>query len=127
MRKKSRTSSQIRIERIQSRMTEVISLVIQNELKDPSISPLASVLRVNVTKDLRYAKVFITVMGTDEEREATIIGLEKAKGYIRSRLASAVDTHTVPELTFVNDTSIEYAAYISKRLKEVMGNSENEN
>ena len=124
MRKKSRTSSQIRIERIQSRMTEVISLIIQNELKDPSVSPLASVLRVNVTKDLRYAKVFVTVMGTDEEKNETIAALKRATGYIKKEIALRLNLRIVPQPTFVLDNSIDYGMRINDILSKLNGNEQ---
>lgn len=109
----------LRMDRLQQQIMEALGRLIHEEVKDPGVSELTSVLRVEVTNDLKYAKVYITTYGQPEDRSRAIDGLNRAKGFLRSRLARILDTRTAPELTFVNDDSIEYAAHIQKKLEEL--------
>lgn len=109
----------LRMDRLQQQIMEALGRLIHEEVKDPGVSELTSVLRVEVTNDLKYAKVYITTYGQPEDRSRAIDGLNRAKGFLRSRLAKILDTRTAPELTFVNDDSIEYAAHIQKKLEEL--------
>ena len=108
-----------RMDRLQQQIMEALGRLIHEEVKDPGVSELTSVLRVEVTNDLKYAKVYITTYGQPEDRSRAIDGLNRAKGFLRSRLARILDTRTAPELTFINDDSIEYAAHIQKKLEEL--------
>ncbi len=109
----------LRMDRLQQQIMEALGRLIHEEVKDPGVSELTSVLRGEVTNDLKYAKVYITTYGQPEDRSRAIDGLNRAKGFLRSRLAKILDTRTAPELTFVNDDSIEYAAHIQKKLEEL--------
>ena len=109
----------LRMDRLQQQIMEALGRLIHEEVKDPGVSELTSVLRVEVTNDLKYAKVYITTYGQPEDRSRAIDGLNRAKGFLRSRMAKILDTRTAPELTFVNDDSIEYAAHIQKKLEEL--------
>lgn len=109
----------LRMDRLQQQIMEALGRLIHEEVKDPGVSELTSVLRVEVTNDLKYAKVYITTYGQPEDRSRAIDGLNRAKGFLRSRLARILDTRTAPELTFINDDSIEYAAHIQKKLEEL--------
>ena len=80
---------------------------------------MAGVTRVEVTPDLKYAKVFVSVYDKPEKIESTMIALEKAEGFIRSKLNGKMKLRRIPTLTFVHDTSIEYSAKISKLIDEV--------
>jgi len=102
--------------RISEEIKKELSTVIR-ELKDPRIPVMTSVLRVDVTPDLRFAKAHISVMGTDAEKAAAIEGLTKAAGFVRQQIGSRVDLRFTPEFTFVCDNSIEYGAKINEMFK----------
>ncbi len=95
-----------------------ISYLLQRELKDPRIG-FATVTAVEVTPDLKYARVFVSVMGTPEEQKATMTALASGKGFIRRELANRMDIRFVPDLTFKLDTSIEYSDKINRLLNEL--------
>ena len=97
---------------------QIISYLIQRELKDPRIG-FVTVTQVEVTQDLRYARVFVSVMGSDEERKATMVALNSAKGFIRHEVATRMTTRTVPELQFKLDRGLEYSDQINRLLNEL--------
>ena len=104
--------------RINGEVQKVISEAIRYS-KDPRISPFTSVMDVEVAPDLKTCKVWISVMGNDEDRERTAEGLKSAAGYIRSTLAKELNMRYTPELRFIMDDSIEYAINMSKKIDEV--------
>lgn len=110
--------------RISEEIKKELSNLIQNELKDPRLSKLVSVLHVNVTKDLRYAKVFISVMGSDEEKRSTLEGLKNASGFIRREIGHRIQLRYTPEIHFELDNSIEHGAYITKLINETVKHDE---
>jgi ribosome-binding factor A len=105
--------------RINEEFKREISALIMNGLKDPRIHPMTTVIETQVTKDLKYCKVFISVLGNQEAQEDTIKGLNSSKGYIRSELAKRINMRNTPELTFVSDQSIEYSIKMSKLIDEI--------
>lgn len=105
--------------RLSEEIKKTISNVIQNELKDPRIPMLTSVTNVDVTKDLKYAKVFISVYGNDEQKAKCIEGLKSSAGFIRKEIGSSIKMRHIPELVFELDNSIEYGLHISKILNEI--------
>ena len=106
--------------RINEEVKREISNIIQNEIKDPRLTAMVSVTDVKVTRDLRYAKVFVSIFGKDdEEKNNTFIALKNASGYIRRELAERVDIRHIPELQFVFDESIEYGNKIEKIIDEI--------
>jgi ribosome-binding factor A len=109
-----------RIVRISEEMKKEISAIIQGELKDPRLSRLISVTNVNVTKDLRYAKVFVSIMGNDEEKKNALDGLKSAAGFIRREVGHRIQLRYTPEIQFELDNSIEHGAYISKLINEAV-------
>ena len=104
--------------RINGEVQKVISEAIRYS-KDPRISPFTSVMEVEVAPDLKTCKVWVTVMGEEEERQRTQEGLKSAAGYIRSTLARELNMRYTPELRFIMDDSIEYAINMSKKIDEV--------
>ncbi len=104
--------------RINGEVQKVISEAIRYS-KDPRISPFTSVMDVEVAPDLKTCKVWVSVMGNDEDRERTSEGLKSAAGYIRSTLAKELNMRYTPELRFIMDDSIEYAINMSKKIDEV--------
>lgn len=108
-----------RISRISEEVKKVVSELIYNGLKDPRVNSLTTVTKVEVTRDLRYAKIYVSVFGDKEEKENTIKGLESAKGFIRKEISNKVDLRYTPEPIFVLDESIEHGIYMSKLIKDV--------
>lgn len=105
--------------RVNSEVQNELSKIIRNEIKDPRISMMTSVVAVEVSPDLKFAKAYISVLGSKEEKENTIKGLKSAEGFIRKKLASTVNLRNTPQFTFVNDDSIEYGVNMSKLIDEV--------
>ena len=104
--------------RINGEVQKVISEAIRYS-KDPRISPMTSVMDVEVAPDLKTCKVWVSVMGNDEDRLRTEEGLKSAAGYIRSTVAKELNMRNTPELRFIMDDSIEYAINMSKKIDEV--------
>ena len=105
--------------RINGEVLKALSVIIRDEIKDPRIHPMTSVMEVEVAPDLKPCKVWISVLGPDEALQETIRGLKSAEGYIRRELARTVNLRNTPELTFLADRSIEYGIRMSKRIDEV--------
>jgi ribosome-binding factor A len=97
---------------------QIVSYLLQRELKDPRIG-FATITQVEVTQDLKYARVFVSVMGSDEERKATMAALQSAKGYVRHEVATRMTTRTVPEIQFKLDRGLEYSDQINRLLNEL--------
>lgn len=100
-----------RMGRIGEEYKKELSQIIDRELKDPSITGMISVTKVKVTNDLKYAKIYISILNSEDEK-ATIDGLKKSSGFIRTELAKRVNLRNTPELIFEKDDSIEYGAKI---------------
>jgi ribosome-binding factor A len=107
-----------RIVRISEEVKKEISSIIQNDLKDPRLPNMVSIISCSVTKDLRYAKVFISVLGNDEEKKNAISALKSAAGFIRRELGHRIQLRYTPEIHFELDTSIEHGIYINKLLDD---------
>lgn len=105
--------------RINGEVQRELSRIIRSEVKDPRIHPMTTVTAVEVTPDLKYCKAYISVLGTDEEKEATLAGLGSAVGYIRKALAKSVNLRNTPEISFISDHSIEYGVRMAARIEEV--------
>ena len=105
--------------RINSEVQRALSTIIREEVKDPRVDPLLSVTDVVVAPDLKTAKAYISVLGDAEKLSATIEGLKKAEGYIRSCLAKSVNLRNTPQITFIPDTSIAYGVAMTKKIDEV--------
>lgn len=107
-----------RIDRISEEIKKEMGSIIQNELKDPRLPSMVSITALNVTKDLKYAKVYVSVFGNDEEKKAAIQALKSAAGFIRRELGHRVQIRYTPLLQFELDNSIEHGFHIEKLLKE---------
>ncbi len=106
--------------RINGEVQKVLAEIIRSEIKDPRIPPLASVVSVEVSPDLKTCKAWISVLGGEEEAASALEGLKSASGYIRSRLAREINLRNTPEITFVMDQSIAYGVSMSKKIDEVI-------
>lgn len=111
-----------RTDRISEEVKKELSSIIR-DLKDPRIPMMTSVVSVNVTNDLRYAKAYISIMGTPEEKKEALKALKSAAGFIRREIGSRIKLRCVPEFSFGEDTSIEYGAHINDLLNKL--NSDN--
>ena len=105
--------------RINSEVLKELSQIIAYEVKDPRINPFTSVMDVYVAPDLKTCKVYVSVMGSDEDKENTMTGLNSAKGMIRSLLAKRMNMRNTPEITFILDESIEKGIEMMKFIDEV--------
>lgn len=110
--------SEERAKRVREAMRAEISDIIRNEIKDPRIG-FVSVTSVEVSRDLRHARVYISVLGGDEERRATLAALEGARGFIRGEVGRRLRLRFAPELVFRADDSIAHGAEISRLLAEI--------
>ena len=108
-----------RVKRLNSLIREVISEVLQKDVKNPHISELTTITDVEMTGDGRYAKVFITVIGTDEEKKDTLDALNQAAGFIAVNSAKKVVLRYFPTLEFKLDTSLEKHMKIDKILTDI--------
>lgn len=115
-----------RLERVASVVRFVVSDAISNRLSDPRISPLASVTRVQVTGDLRYATVYVSVVGTEVEERKTLAGLEHARGFIQGRLGKRLNTRHCPTLQFRLDRSIKGGTETNRLIDETMAEERRE-
>ena len=106
--------------RINGEVQKALAQIIRGEIKDPRISPFTSVVAVEVAPDLKTCKAWISVLGGEEEREATGQGLKSAEGFIRSQLAKIVNLRNTPYITFIMDQSIEYGVNMSHKIDEVL-------
>lgn len=105
--------------RINGEVQKELSKLITTEIKDPRISPLTSVVAVEVAPDLKTAKVYVSVLGNEEVQQDTLRGLKSAAPFMRSQLAKNINLRNTPELKFVMDQSIEYGVNMSKLIHDV--------
>lgn len=105
--------------RINGEVQKELSLIISREIKDPRISPMTSVVSVDVTPDLKHCKAYISVLGDEKAQQDTLAGLKSAIGFIRKALAKSVNLRNTPEISFVMDQSIEYGVNMSRMIDEV--------
>jgi len=114
-----------RQERVAAVVREVVSDLLSTRIKDPRIG-FTSVVKVEVTKDLSLAKVYVSVFGSQEDKERTMEGLTSAQGLIRSEVGKALGIRHTPEVQFVLDEGIEHSIRVSKLLDEIKRSEEGE-
>ena len=110
-----------RMERIKDEFKRELSSIFR-EIKDPRLSSMVSVIAVEVTKDLKYAKVYVSVMGSQEEKDNSIKALKSATGFIKREIGARLNLRAVPHPTFVLDNSIDYGAHINDLIKKINEN-----
>ena len=91
-------------------------------VKDPRVTGLVTVTGVDVTRDLRHAKVHVSILGTESEKTATMEGLQSVAGYLRAKLGRTLRLRVTPELDFRYDASIAHAAHIDALLEQIRTN-----
>lgn len=109
--------------RVGELLKEEISQIVLREMKDPRIG-FVSVTDVEVSGDLRHAKVFISVYGSEKEKEETLEGLQQAQGFVRKLVGERVKIHHTPEIIFRYDDSIENGVHISEIIKDLKESGE---
>lgn len=109
-----------RMERVNELIREEISELIRREVKDPRLNSFISVTEVVTSSDLRHARVFISIMGTDEEKRQVEKGLAAATGFLRRELGERLSLRYTPELLFQLDDSIERGSRLLQLIKEVV-------
>jgi ribosome-binding factor A len=107
-----------RTHRVEDLIRAELSSLLLREVKDPRVR-LATISSVQVSRDLRYATIAVSVLGSDEERAACIEALDHGKGFLRSRLAERLPTRTTPELRFQLDRGPEYSQRINDLLESL--------
>ncbi|MBP5453176.1 MAG: 30S ribosome-binding factor RbfA [Lachnospiraceae bacterium] len=105
--------------RINEEVYRELAQIIRGDIKDPRISPLTSVVAVEVAPDLKTCKAYISVLGDNEAIKSTYQGLKSAEGFIRRELARRINLRNTPSITFVMDNSIEYGVNMSKLIDDV--------
>ena len=113
-----------RTKRLNSLLKEVISEMIRKHVRDPLVSELMTITEVDITKDLHYAKVFVSVMGSDQDRTNTISALNQAAGFISVKASKHVVMRHFPALTIKLDTSVDKHMKIDSLLKEIQKEKE---
>ena len=106
--------------RIHEEVKREVSNIIQNEIKDPRLTAMVSVTDVKVTRDLRYAKVFVSIFGkNDEEKNNTFVALKNASGYIRKEIGQRINLRYNPQIIFELYDSINYGMHIEELIQRV--------
>ncbi len=105
--------------RINEEVMHELSNIIRNDIKDPRLPMMTSVVKVDVAPDLKTAKAYISVLGTEEEKKNSILALKSASGFIKSQLARKINLRNTPQIQFILDDSIEYGVTMSKLIDEV--------
>lgn len=111
-------SSHQRAARVADEMREILAQLIRDEVKDPRVG-FVSIVKVEVSGDLRHAKIFVSVLGDEQQKKGSLKGLTSAAGFLRSEVARALQLRYTPELHFVLDESIERGQKIAQLLVEV--------
>lgn len=116
--------SQLRVEKVQEFIKQEISKIILTELKDPRVG-FATITQVEATGDLRSVKIYVSLMGSDEQKADTWKGLQSSLGYLRSEIGKRIRMRITPELSLHIDESLDYSAHIQElliKIKQEEGN-----
>ena len=108
-----------RTERVNVLLRQKLSEIITLEMKDPRLTPMVTITEVGVTRDLKRAKVFTSVLGSSEEGKAAVDALNAASGFLRRELLARLSLRNVPFLSFVADDSIQKGSYLLQRISDV--------
>lgn len=112
MRKNSKKNNMLN-----EQLKRALSVVVNNEVKDPGLELMTSITEVIVAPDLKTAKVYVSIMGDEEQKAGSIEALNRAGGFLRSRLAEILNLRLTPKLVFKEDHSLEYGSYIDKLIE----------
>jgi len=109
-----------RLERLNTDFAREIAEIIRTDLKDPRIGLIVSVLKTETSVDLKYCKVYVSILGSPAEQQETLDGLRNAAGFIRKRVAERVNPRQAPEIRFEFDSSMEYGFKMDKLIDDVI-------
>ena len=113
-----------RMIRINDEIMRESAEIIRSELKDPRICTITSVVKVNTTNDLKFCKIYVSVLGDADLKNEVMEGLVNAQSYIRHRLADRINLRNTPEITFILDETLEHGMRIGKLIDSVVSHNE---
>lgn len=108
----------VRGEKINTELKKEMSMLLR-EIKDPRVPSLVSVMKTEVTKDLKFAKIYVSVMGNEEVKKNALKGLKSASSFLRREISRRLNLRVTPELNFVIDDSIEYGNHILSVMNKI--------
>ncbi len=111
-------SSQLRIEKLQELIKQEVGKMLLYDIKDPRIG-FVTVTEVEMTGDLREAKIYVSIMGNDEQIKNSMEGLQSALGFIRREIGKRIRLRFTPEISFAPDKSLDYSEHIQKLLLKI--------
>jgi ribosome-binding factor A len=114
-----------RVQKVAEAIREVVSMSILTELQDPRVRDV-TVIGVEASGDLRYAKVMVSVMGDETRQNLTLRGLQNAAGFLQSKIAERIDLRYTPRLTFVLDQGVKHSIAVAQILREVLPGEKSE-
>jgi ribosome-binding factor A len=112
-----------RIERLNNLFRHEVSDLLQRQVKDPRLGNFIAITEVSISPDLRYAQIFVSHMGNEEERRETLSALAAASGFFRRELAKRIRVRHIPELSFQWDDSIERGTHLLELIDQVTSDS----
>ncbi|MBU5482787.1 30S ribosome-binding factor RbfA [Clostridium sp. MSJ-11] len=113
--------------RINEEVRKEVSSIIQYDIKDPRMNAMVSITKVNVTKDLRYAKIYVSIFGDDTEKKNTLEVLKNSSGFIRREIGHRINLRYTPEIIFELDNSIEHGMHIDAILAQIKEREHDDN
>lgn len=105
--------------RISEEIKKSASVIINNKIKDPRLSGMISVTKVDVTRDYSYAKIFVSIFGSEKEKTDSMAALKKSAGFIRKELGKSVKMRHIPQVLIQLDEGLEYGMNIERILREI--------
>lgn len=115
-----------RVNRLAEEIKREVTDIIRNNLKDPRVNSLTSLTAVEVSGDRRFARIYVSIYGSDEEQAQTLEGLQRATGFIRAELGRRIRLRYLPELSFNLDPSIQQGIKINQIIRQVRAAEEKE-
>ena len=116
--KRKSTGGSGRLIRINDEILKECAVILRADIKDPRISAMVTVTKVETTNDLAHAKVFVSIMGDDEQKKEVLEGLKNASGFIRRTIAERINLRVTPELKFLIDDTLDYSLKMAKLIEE---------
>lgn len=108
-----------RTERVNVLLRQALSEIIARDMKDPRLGPIITIVRVDVSKDLRHAKAYTSILGSSEESKDVLETLNGASGFLRRELIARMSLKTIPYVSFIYDDSIEKGTHLLNKITEV--------
>ncbi len=112
-----------RVQRLNNLIRQEISELLQRQVKDPRLGSFIAITEVSVSSDLRYAKIFVSHIGNEEEKQETMNALASASGFFRRELAQRLRIRRIPELSFQWDDTIERGAHLLELIDQITAES----